>query len=50
MSPKLQKAWEGAYTIVKKVNNIVYSVCKFPKPKEAQGSAVESVKTIPRKQ
>ncbi|GBN13885.1 hypothetical protein AVEN_255540-1 [Araneus ventricosus] len=33
LSPKLQQNWEGLYTIVKKLNNVVYRVQRSPKAK-----------------
>ena len=34
-SPKLQRAWEGPYLIVKKINDVIYRISKIPngKPK-----------------
>ncbi|GBN85257.1 hypothetical protein AVEN_41122-1 [Araneus ventricosus] len=33
LSPKLQQNWEGPYTVVKKLNDVVYRVQKSPNAK-----------------
>ncbi|GBN83554.1 hypothetical protein AVEN_153952-1 [Araneus ventricosus] len=33
LSPKLQQNWEGPYTVVKKLNNIVYRIQRSPNAK-----------------
>ncbi|GBN70610.1 hypothetical protein AVEN_61475-1 [Araneus ventricosus] len=33
LSPKLQQNWEGPYTIVKKLNNVIYRVQRSPNAK-----------------
>ncbi|GBM47527.1 hypothetical protein AVEN_90244-1 [Araneus ventricosus] len=33
LSPKLQKKWEGPYTIVKRLNDIIYRVRRSPNAK-----------------
>ncbi|GBO12711.1 hypothetical protein AVEN_10704-1 [Araneus ventricosus] len=33
LSPKLQQNWEGSYTVVKKLNDVVYRVQRSPNTK-----------------
>ncbi|GBM74618.1 hypothetical protein AVEN_47373-1, partial [Araneus ventricosus] len=33
LSPKLQQNWEGPYTIVKKLNDVIYRVQRSPNAK-----------------
>ncbi|GBM09046.1 hypothetical protein AVEN_229070-1 [Araneus ventricosus] len=33
LSPKLQQSWEGSYTIVKKLNDVIYRVQRSPNTK-----------------
>ncbi|GBN95181.1 hypothetical protein AVEN_172371-1 [Araneus ventricosus] len=35
LSPKLQQNWEGPYTVVKKLNDVVYRGCPMPSQKSS---------------
>ncbi|GBN69452.1 hypothetical protein AVEN_138121-1 [Araneus ventricosus] len=35
LSPKLQQNWEGPYTVVKKLNDVIYSVQRSPNAKSS---------------
>ncbi|GBN16907.1 hypothetical protein AVEN_113456-1 [Araneus ventricosus] len=45
LSPKLQQNWEGHYTIVKKLNDVIYRVQRLPnpKPKVPNGPVVDAI-------
>ncbi|KAJ8977904.1 hypothetical protein NQ317_012405 [Molorchus minor] len=32
-SPKLQKSWEGPYTVIKRINDLVYRIQRGPRAK-----------------